>query len=71
LRNETARGFRGADGSEAGTIGKDLDEAAESPLAFVAMTVNVYEVPFVRPVTVHEVSLVVEQFDDPGFAVTV
>jgi hypothetical protein len=32
----------------------------ELPRTFVARTVNVYDVPFVRPVMVHEVSAVVQ-----------
>jgi hypothetical protein len=33
----------------------DAADAADIPIAFVAVTVNVYTVPFVRPVTVAEV----------------
>jgi len=40
------------------------------PLTFVAVTVNVYEVPFVNPVTVHEVVAVVH-VNEPGVEVTV
>jgi len=39
------------------------------PDAFVAVTVNVYEVPFVRPATVHEVEAVVHE-KEPGDEVT-
>jgi hypothetical protein len=40
------------------------------PDAFVAVTVNVYEVPFVRPETVHDVESVVHE-NPPGDEVTV
>jgi len=40
------------------------------PFTFVAVTVNVYEVPFVRPVTVQLVVTVV-QVNEPGDDVTV
>ena len=33
-------------------------EAGEVPAVFVAVTVNVYAVPFVRPVKVHDVETV-------------
>jgi hypothetical protein len=42
----------------------------EFPLAFVAMTTNLYGVPFVKPLTVHEVEAVV-QVKRPGREVTV
>ena len=60
----------GAPGTVAGTTAADADEAAPVPDAFVAVTVNVYEVPFVRPVTVHEVDTV-EHVNEPGVEVTV
>jgi hypothetical protein len=44
--------------------------AVPAPLAFVAETVNVYAVPFVRPVTVQESDAVV-QVAPPGAAVAV
>lgn len=37
--------------TEAAVIDEDAKLAAEVPLAFVAVAVNVYAVPFVRPVT--------------------
>jgi hypothetical protein len=43
----------GAPGAVAGTATAEAVEAAEVPEAFVAVTLNVYEVPLVRPVTVH------------------
>jgi hypothetical protein len=48
----------------------DAAEAAPVPFTFVAVTVNVYEVPFVRPVTVQLVVTVV-QVNEPGDDVTV
>lgn len=47
------------------------DDAAEVPAALVAVTVNVYEVPLVRPVTVAAVAPVVVAVCPPGAAVTV
>jgi hypothetical protein len=43
----------GAPGVVAGVTLLDADEAGPVPAAFVAVTVKVYAVPFVRPVTVH------------------
>jgi hypothetical protein len=50
----------------------ELDAALEEPTpdAFVAVTVKVYAVPFVSPVTVHDVVAVV-QVAPPGEAVAV
>jgi hypothetical protein len=45
-------------------------EADPEPALFVAFTVNVYDVPLVRPVTVQLVVDVV-QVNEPGFEVTV
>jgi hypothetical protein len=53
-----------------GTTAAEADEAEPVPLTFVAVTVNVYEVPFVNPVTVHEV-VAVEHVNEPGEDVTV
>ena len=60
----------GAPGTVAGTTADDAEDAAPAPALFVAATVNVYDVPFVRPVTVHEVVAVV-QVKKPGEEVTV
>ena len=60
----------GGPGTVAGTTEADALEAAPVPVVFVAFTVNVYEVPFVRSVTVHEVVAVV-QVKPPGEEVTV
>ena len=43
----------GAPGTVEGVAAEDADEAAPVPDAFVAVTVNVYAVPFVRPEIVH------------------
>jgi len=60
----------GAPGTADGTTAEDGAEAALVPFAFVAVTVKVYEVPFVRPITVHEVVDVVH-VKPPGLEVTV
>jgi hypothetical protein len=60
----------GAPGTVAGTTAAEALEADPVPAAFVAVTVNVYEVPFVRPVTVQLVDAVV-QVNEPGEEVTV
>jgi hypothetical protein len=44
-------------------------EAGPVPATLSAVTVNVYDVPVVRPVTVHDVAVVVQVFP-PGVAVT-
>ena len=46
--------FVGAFGVVAGTIEFDVPEFVLVPTEFVAVTVNVYEVPFVSPVTTIE-----------------
>lgn len=54
-----------------GFIDADADEAPLVPLAFVAVTVNVYAVPLVSPLTTHEVlGAVATQVAPPGDAVT-
>ena len=50
----------------AGTTADEAAEAAELPNAFEAVTVNVYEVPFVKPVTVAVVAVPASTFDPPG-----
>ena len=47
-----AVGLAGADGTVLGVTAFDAALAAPVPMAFVAVTVNVYAVPLVRPVTV-------------------
>ena len=63
----------GAPGTVAGVDGVTELEGADGPLvptAFVAVTVKVYEVPFVRPLTVQPVPAV-EQVKPPGDEVAV
>ena len=67
---EVAMTFVGAPGTVAGVAEDDEIEGAPEPLAFFATTMNVYEIPFVRPVTVHEVEAVVHE-NDPEVEVTV
>jgi len=67
---EVAMTFVGAPGTVAGVAEDDEIEGAPEPLAFFATTMNVYEIPFVRPVTVHEIKMLVQVLP-PGLAVTV
>jgi len=60
----------GAPGAVEGTTADDAEDAVLVPFEFVAVTVNVYEVPFVRPDTVHDVVAVVH-WNPPGDEVTV
>ena len=60
----------GAPGSVAGVTAAEAADAEPVPTALVALTVNVYEVPLVRPDTVHESAPVVEQVWVPSEAVT-
>ena len=57
----------GADGATE-LLGNDEDPV---PMAFVAVTVKLYEVPFDRPAIVQDVDPVVEQDFDPGVEVAV
>jgi hypothetical protein len=61
----------GAPGVVAGVTALEEPEAADVPAAFVAVTVNVYEVPLVRPVTTILVAPAVVAVAPPGLAVTV
>jgi hypothetical protein len=69
--NEVAAAPVGALGTVDGVAEFDATEAALVPALFVAVTVNVYAVPFVRPVTVQVVAPVVVHVFDPGVDVTV
>jgi len=60
----------GAPGTVKRTTAELAVEAEPVPLAFVAVTVNVYDVPYVRPETVHVVVAVVH-VNEPGADVTV
>jgi hypothetical protein len=61
----------GAPGTAEGITADVAEDAAEVPRAFVAVTVNVYEVPLVRPVTVQNTAPSVAQVFEPGEEVTV
>ena len=50
----------GAPGTAAGVIAEEAVDADPVPTALVAFTVNVYEAPLVRPVTVQLVVAVVQ-----------
>jgi hypothetical protein len=60
----------GAVGTPAGVTPLEAADDAEVPAALVAVTVKVYDVPLVKPVTVHEVVADVH-VSAPGFDVTV
>jgi hypothetical protein len=49
----------------------DPFEATDVPIALMAVTVKVYEVPLVRPGTITHVPPVVVAVTPPGLAVTV
>ena len=70
LAPEVAVTLVGAPGAVAGVAGIDEADAAPLPAAFVAVTVNVYATPLVRPATVHDMIALVQVFR-PGFDVTV
>lgn len=53
-----------------GVTDAEAPDALEEPAALVAVTVNVYAVPLVNPVTVQG-ELALEQVTPPGDAVTV
>ena len=64
----------GAPGAVAGATGVTAFDAADDPdvpTAFVAVTVNVYDVPFTNPDTVTDVAPAVVAEAPPGDAVTV
>ena len=52
--------FVGALGTVEGVTAVDGSEAAEVPMPFIATTLNVYAVPFVKPVTVHASAMTVD-----------
>jgi len=62
----------GAGGGPVGVTAVDAAEAGPVPAALVAVTVNVYEVPLLRPVTVADVGVTdAVAVAPPGDAVTV
>ena len=60
----------GAPGTVAGITAFEAADAAPVPTELVAVTVKVYDVPLVRPVTVSGLALPVAVFP-PGFEVAV
>ncbi len=67
----TTLGTAGTFGFAIGVTDADAADAAEVPPAFVAVAVNVYAVPFVRPVTTHDPDApVIVHVAPPGDAVT-
>ena len=68
----TTSGIAGTLGGGVGVTGADGADAAEVPPALLAVAVNVYSVPFVRPDTTHEPKApAIVQLAPPGVAVTV
>jgi hypothetical protein len=67
---DTAVGAPGTVGAGTGVTAADAADAGPLPMPFVAVTVNVYDVPSVRPVTIADVlALLAVKF--PGVDVTV
>ncbi len=60
----------GAPGTVAGVTAAEAAEAGPGPFPFVARTVNVYGVPFARPLTVQPSAPVVPHVAPPGAALT-
>jgi hypothetical protein len=60
----------GASGTVAGVTATEGADEADVPTAFVAVTVKVYSVPFVNPVT-RQGEVLLEHVTLPGFDVTV
>jgi hypothetical protein len=61
----------GAPGTVAGIAAAEAADAEDVPEGFVAVTLKVYEVPLVRPVTMHVVAPDAVQVLFPGVEVTV
>jgi hypothetical protein len=59
----------GAEGTVAGVTALDEAEAGPVPTALVAVTVNVYDVPFVSPVIVIGLPVEVAEWPPPSLAV--
>ena len=55
----------GAPGTPAGVTGDEALDGDPAPAALLAVTVNVYESPLVRPETVHPIVPDVEQVSPP------
>jgi hypothetical protein len=60
----------GAPGTVRGAVDNEFD-ARPVPAALVAVTLNEYDTPLVRPVAEHVVAPLVEQVAPPGLAVAV
>jgi hypothetical protein len=56
-------------GGATGVTGFDAAEEAPVPTAFVAVTVNEYATPLVRPVTRHDVEAEVQPWPTPSLTV--
>lgn len=67
----TALVIAGAPGMVAGMTELDGVDGEDVPMELVAVTVKVYDVPLVSPVTVHEVAPDVVHMNPPGDDVTV
>jgi len=72
VAEEFPRSAVGAAGAAGAAIGVTATEFAEVlvPIAFVAVTVKVYDVPFVSPETTHVIAVVVVHDLPPGDATT-
>jgi hypothetical protein len=64
--SDVAATLEGAPGTADGVAEFESSEALPVPARFVAVTVNVKALPFVRPVTVQVVAPVVVQVFEPG-----
>lgn len=76
LSPRTAVTAVGATGKPAGITAVVGSDATDEPVAFCAVTTNVYEIALVRPVTVHvsglrSTPITVTHVKPPGVAVTV
>jgi len=67
---DVAETLVGAPGTVAGITAAEAVESADVPEAFVAVTLNVYQTPFVRPVTTQVRAPVVVHVRAPGVEVT-
>src|SRR5665648_137387 len=61
----------GAPGTVLGVTAALATDASDVPAALVAVTVNVYAVPFLKPLTVVDVPMIMVTVAPPGDAVTV
>ena len=68
---EVAKTLVGTPGAVTGIAAAEASEAVDVPDAFVAVTLKVYQVPLVRPVTTHVRAPLVAQVLPLGVEVTV